>query len=62
MFAKIAEPKGFLFTPRCIHHRGVNYEYEYLHEYLKKFEIGPGHAYWDQEKVFDEKNRARKIS
>jgi hypothetical protein len=38
----------------------VDYEYEQLHEYSKKFEIGPGHAYWDQEKVFDEKTGHKK--
>jgi hypothetical protein len=28
---------------------------------IKKFEIVPGHAYWDHEKWFDEKNQGRKI-
>ncbi len=28
----------------------------------KKFEIVPGLAYWAQEKLFDEKNQAQKIS
>jgi hypothetical protein len=47
-------------TPLCIHHRGVDYKYKFLYEYSKKFEIVPGHARWDQEKLFDEKNRTQK--
>ncbi len=48
-------------TPRCIHQWVVDYEYEELHEYSTKFEYASGHAYWDQEKLFDENNRRRKI-
>jgi hypothetical protein len=29
---------------------------------LEKFEIGPGHAYWDQENVFDEKKTGHEKS
>jgi hypothetical protein len=33
------------------------------HEYSEKLEIVSGHAYWDQEKLFDnKKNQRRKIS
>ncbi len=44
-------------TPRCIHRRGIYYK---LHEYSKKFEIVPGHAYWDLERLFDEKTGEKK--
>ncbi len=60
MFAKTAEPKGFLSTPRCIHRRAVDYEYEKLHVYSKKFKIVPGHAYWDQEKFLMKKTWHKK--
>jgi hypothetical protein len=49
MFEKLPYQE-FYSTPRSIHHRGVSYEYELLHEYL------------GQEKLFVEKNRRRKIS
>jgi hypothetical protein len=28
---------------------------------LKKFEIVSGHAYWDEEKLFDEKNEDKNL-
>jgi hypothetical protein len=39
----------------------VDYEYKTFHDYSKKFEIVAGHAYRDQDKLFDEKNRRQKI-
>jgi hypothetical protein len=62
MSEKIAIPMGFSLTPQCIHHWGVNYYYEQLHEYSEKIEIVSRHACWDQETLFDEKNRRQKIS
>jgi hypothetical protein len=38
-----------------------DYEYEKLQEYSKKIKIVSGHAYWDKEKLFDEKKPRRKI-
>jgi hypothetical protein len=40
---------------RCQRHRRSTRKVEYLCEYLKQIEIVSGLAYWDQEKLFEEK-------
>ena len=43
-------------TSQCILHRGNNFKFEYLCEFLLKIEIVPG----DQEELFDEKTNTQK--
>ncbi len=64
MFEKIALLRVFQQNPLCIDHRCVNYEDAYLHKFSKKFKIVSGqcgHAYWDQEKLSDEKTGDEKF-
>ncbi len=60
MFEKITLSKGFKSTPRGDGHTETDYGDEDLHKKLTKLEFVASHVYWDQKKLFDEKNVQKK--